>query len=753
MELTYYLSILRRRLWLILLASLLAAGLAYYLVLLKPPVYKSEAIVSTGVIDYTGINSGRDNPYLQQLHIDMQFNNLLECVISRRCLTLLSFHLLNHDLEPDSFGEGPFRSDVDLSEYEWEDLQALNSLLETKLAELRPEFVRPEDELFFNKVAKTFGYDYETLKEKNVRIERVRETDYVKFSFESESPDMSAFAASQYSNSFINYFETLRNSENEASVEYLDGKVREKRRTLKNKEGQLERYKSQRSLVDLETQREATVNQIKELEQQRNDAVKEINANKKTIINLERLMENTGSAVVASNLDDDGLESLEVQQLNRKIVNLEQQVREIQNDIIDRKGNKRKNESRLRSVKRQLDVEMKKLSQLQRQTEILRDDPEDKTIANELYGKHLDAQIALTAAEEQLEIIDEKLAELKVRSRSYVSSEAYVNNLEREIEIAKDDYEMVVKKLEEDRLENNRDESPLTIIEHAHVPEEPESDQKMLITAFSGVVGGSLATFFIFFLAFLDNTLHSAKQFQTFTGLPLVGRIPKINTKKLDLQALFAEATAHPKLERFKELVRNLRFNVEKVEEGNIFLVTSPREEEGKTFLMVTLAHALRLKNKRGLLIDTNFKHNTLSTWAQAPLPESTALHNLLVDAKLSEHFAVSSVQSPYNNLPIESISNSGRSQSPLEGIDETAFSRFLHQLSERYDYVFLEGAALNEYADTKELIEFSDRVIGVFSADSTLQPADRVSIAFLKEMRHKFIGAVLNQIHPKNLA
>jgi len=297
------------------------------------------------------------------------------------------------------------------------------------------------------------------------------------------------------------------------------------------------------------------------------------------------------------------------------------------------------------------------------------------------------------------------------------------------------------------------EDSPFTIIEHAQLPEKAESDQKLLFTAFSGVVGGSMAIFFIFLLAFLDNTMHSPNQFKVFTNLPLIGNIVKINPKKLDLQTLFSQDTGNKTFERFKELVRDLRFNLEKVENGNIFLVTSPREDEGKSFLLTVLAHSLLLKQKKVLVIDTNFKRNTLSTWAQKPLPQSAGIHQLLVDAKLTEHFAVTSIASPINNAPMESISNSGRSQSPLEGMDETAFRQFLESLSRRYDYVFMEGAALNVYADTKELIDFSDKVVAVFSADSTMRQADKDSIAFLSNLQDKFVGSVLNRINIKNMS
>ena len=753
MELTYYLSILWRRKWLILLSAILAGSLAYYLVSLKPPIYKSETILSTGVIDPTGINSGKDNPFIQKLQIDMSFNNLIQFVTSRRCINLLTFHLLNHDLDPEDFGDGPFRTPETIANYDSETLGNLNKLLATKLNDLKPEFERPEDELYFNKIAKDFKYDYETLKEDHIMIQRMGETDYVKISFTSEKPELSAFGASKFSTSFIKYFESWRTSDINEALAYLGNSASTKKTKLTEKQNELKRYNSGQQLVDLESQRQATVNQIRDLEQQKSNAQASINANEATIKDLKKLMGKESPVAVKGTPLEEDEDNIAIIQLNRKIVNLREQVETYTTNLIDGVGNKRKNESALRSVKKQLTEDMKRLSRLQKEKKVLvKDEVEDNTRENELFERHLSATIDLTNAKEEMTIIDEKLAELKIRSNSFVSNQAYVTNLEREINVARVDYEMVVRKLEEERLETKREDSPFTIIEHAQIPEKAESDKKALFTVFSGVVGASMATFFIFLLAFLDNTMHSPNQFKAFTGLPLIGNIIKINNKKLDLQQLFAGDTNNPVMERFKEYVRDLRFRLEKITGGNVFLITSPREDEGKSFLITILAHSLLLKQKKVLVIDTNFKRNTLSTWAAKALPASYGLHQLLVDAKLTEHFAVTSINSPFNNTPIESISNSGRAQSPLEGLNEDDFKLFLSRLSEKYDYVFMEGAALNEYADTKELIDFSDNVLAVFSSDSTMRQADKDSIAFLNGLGDKFGGSILNRINRKNM-
>jgi len=137
---------------------------------------------------------------------------------SRRCINLLSFHLLNHDLQPEDFGDGPFRPNIINNELEEDELFGLNQLLATKLENLKPEFDNSEDEYYFNKVAKRFAYDYDVLKEEHLRIQRTGATDYVTISFESEKAELSAFAASKFSQAFIDYFESLRTSENEGEA-------------------------------------------------------------------------------------------------------------------------------------------------------------------------------------------------------------------------------------------------------------------------------------------------------------------------------------------------------------------------------------------------------------------------------------------------------------------------------------------------------------------------------------------------------
>ena len=63
-----------------------------------------------------------------------------------------------------------------------------------------------------------------------------------------------------------------------------------------------------------------------------------------------------------------------------------------------------------------------------------------------------------------------------------------------------------------------------------------------------------------------------------------------------------------------------------------------------------------------------------------------------------------------------------------------------------------MEGPALNDYSDSKELIDYADKVIPVFSADALLNHHDKESIKYFKSINGKLMGTVLNKVKFKHL-
>jgi Mrp family chromosome partitioning ATPase len=181
---------------------------------------------------------------------------------------------------------------------------------------------------------------------------------------------------------------------------------------------------------------------------------------------------------------------------------------------------------------------------------------------------------------------------------------------------------------------------------------------------------------------------------------------------------------------------------------------------------MFSLSYVLSLLDKRVLILDTNFKNNSLSQIlgrGQSDLKVlDTKKHKLLVSAqggeKKAEHEEFEHENSydlinptKYKNIYIVGNSGGG-SESPAEILSGRDFTHLVSILADSFDYVLMEGASLNDYSDTKELVKYADKVVAVFSAESSIRDLDREAIQYFKSLGKKFGGCVLNRVDTKDL-
>jgi Mrp family chromosome partitioning ATPase len=257
-----------------------------------------------------------------------------------------------------------------------------------------------------------------------------------------------------------------------------------------------------------------------------------------------------------------------------------------------------------------------------------------------------------------------------------------------------------------------------------------------------------LSVFFIILLEYIDNSIKTPYIFSKEVGLPLLGVINQVNLKKESLQQLLVQGQETEKVNpEFKDLLKKIRYEMDK-KNSKLFLFTSNKPGEGKTTIITALSMVLASINKRILLIDTNFSHNSLTQ-----LFGSTLALEDFGNLDFDEHYEViNKMIGKTSNKNIDIIGCKGGNYSPSEIFLKRGFFNALGKLTVYYDYIFLEGANLNQYADTKELAEFSDSVISVFSAKSIIKQSDINSITFLKELKESFGGAILNNVELDNI-
>ncbi len=772
MDFSYFFRLLLDRKWLILVVTILAAAGTLFITRQNSTQYKSRALVATGITESRSPMATIDQGgALGRFEIENQFSNLQEIINSKTVIGLLSKELIQHDLT----SARPFREMSALKEkYSQADLQramdllelkfgqtgtalatpamlgesAANALLErlgkgdtTLLDDVVPEldtekevFDSTEDDLFLRDILRTMGYDYIDLVS-SLSVYRVKTTDYMKFEFTSEDPELSAFAVNTLAEEFIRYYSRVKSERSDASVEFFTRLAFQKKNELDQRNNELKMYKMEHQIVNIDDQSSARIGQIQSLELQREEERKRIPANAQAIRAIDRQLSEADAQVASKQAN-----SQRVQVIRDELTDLTNQAVSLSAAGLDDSA-----------VRQQIDSKRRQLNNVVE--DIASADASVSTNTQNLLATRLSMEIDLEVAKAGVTSIERELNRLRSTVGSFVEEDANIQAFEREIALVQEEYLNYVNKLNMAKLMSLTTGNQLSIIERGEVPDKAEPSKTIFMAIFAGGLTFSFCIVLIFGLAYIDMTLKNPQRFQHMADIPLLGYLNQLKYNNLELQTFFNQKSHDPDLETFKQLLRKVRFQLEKNNAKRV-LVTSTKQQEGKSFLIISLAYSLSLNNKKILIIDTNFKNNTLTEMLQSSAQENLLSNSKLIgDARLEEEFTTTGIISRTTHSGIDIIGSKGGYNSPSEIFAGKNFDKLLDSLEMTYDYIFLEGSSLNDYSDTQELVDYADHVIAVFSADSQLKPIDRQSLDFLKGLEEKFIGAVLNRVDMKNTA
>ena len=201
MDFGYIFKILLRGKWLILTAIIVPAVAAFLYVSTLEKSFKSEALISTGVLGSAGLDPEEDRPYLQSDLIKMSFNTYVTKIQSASMLRLLGYKMLMHEL--DSNNE-PFRTleAEKVDEVNAVNLQRLYDHMAERFEGLNGGMFDASIEKDYQEVAEAFNFDIEALKD-NLTVYRSGETDYLGITYKSENKFLSAFLLNELCNLFL----------------------------------------------------------------------------------------------------------------------------------------------------------------------------------------------------------------------------------------------------------------------------------------------------------------------------------------------------------------------------------------------------------------------------------------------------------------------------------------------------------------------------------------------------------------------
>ncbi|WP_153796256.1 exopolysaccharide transport family protein [Foetidibacter luteolus] len=734
MEILYLFNALWRKKWIILLCTVAAIVSAYVFTMNLKPVYKSSAQIATGFTTSEAIKMSEEN--LNFTQIDIKFNNVIENFTSPKVVQLLSYNLILHDLTNKT---KPFtvltEDDKKAAVYEEIDLAKAAKAYQDKLNKLEPLNPDVPEDLQLMDFLEIYGYDVKSLTG-NLYVYRLAKTDYINLEMKSHNPDLSAFAVNTLISELNRYYVGIKVSNTGVSIASLDSTVRQKKALLDQKLNAKSNYLSSHNIIDVGVDGGSKLSQESTYESQlTEERARQTNLNF-VVTQLDNLIKEARSKGQSS------VSSAKVYFAdNSQYLVLKKQYNDLNAQYVAKGSNDA-------DLKRRMDDLQERMKRLDVTTGAGATQEGATVSIDDLVQKKLFADADLKASTQRIGLYETKLRQLRASLGSIATSGADIQKLEQEITLAQTEYTAA----------NNKLNSMLALAEgfsafnqtlFGQPKFEPEPSKRMAIVALAGIGALFLSILVIALLEYLDQSIKTPSQFLRQVNLPLLGTINYVEKIKGNVfeQMNYVDHDERNRHNVFRELLRKLRFEIENSGK-RIFLFTSTEPGQGKTMLIQALSYSLSLGKKRVLIIDTNFCNNDLT----ALLAANPVLEKFQMNGK---PFSVEDIKPLITKTKMDGVDSIGcgyGDYTPSEILPKNHLLNYLDQLLPVYDFIFFEGAPLNSYTDTKELLKYSDGMIAVFSSDAIIKATDKESIKFLRQYSNKFIGAILNKVQTNDL-
>jgi succinoglycan biosynthesis transport protein ExoP len=332
----------------------------------------------------------------------------------------------------------------------------------------------------------------------------------------------------------------------------------------------------------------------------------------------------------------------------------------------------------------------------------------------------------LVAKEEEISKLQAANVELERVDKDVKASEEFLGRMKLSYEEAKL------------RSSTSGTSTSVRILDTPSVSDKP-INKNYYVNALVGMGSGLLfGIVLIVVIGTLDDRIKSAKDVEGSLGLPLIGTVPRVaSTSGPDRALLARQEKDRIATEAVRSIYSALKVNPA-VAKARVFLVTSTRPSEGKTFVATNLALIFAQHSERVLVIDADLRlpnvgpslgftgDGGLSKWFNAEMSLDEAI--------------VRDVAPGLDVLPV------GLScKNPTQVINNPKFLAMIEGLKERYDRIFIDSPPIGAVSDALHLLPKVDGVLYVVRYNTVNLRNATACLARLREAQAPLLGVVLN--------
>lgn len=339
-----------------------------------------------------------------------------------------------------------------------------------------------------------------------------------------------------------------------------------------------------------------------------------------------------------------------------------------------------------------------------------------------------------------LRSLEATLAQERSRAQMVNRSEFTLGALEREVESTRQLYNMFMARDKELDLTVDVDKTVARVIDMAKPAYGPTGPNRAKIILAAMLLGlfGSLAI--VFGIEFLDNTVKGSEDAEKKLGLPVLTSLPRMKDKARSAVAVEFLRGNDP---LYDEGIRTARTGLllSALDEPNhVFMVTSASPDEGKTTFAVNLALALS-QNYRTLLIEADMRRPQMAE--VMGLPEGAkGIANFVAVTQPLEVCLHKVKDSELQVMPVGDIP-----PNPLELLSSKRFVRTIAELRHQFDYILIDTPPVEVVSDALAVSRVVNGAVVVLKSDETTYPLAKSALQKLSRAHVNVLGLVVNSI------
>lgn len=286
----------------------------------------------------------------------------------------------------------------------------------------------------------------------------------------------------------------------------------------------------------------------------------------------------------------------------------------------------------------------------------------------------------------------------------------------------------------------------INIIDEAEIESFPCNINHTKDISIAIVIGVILSGILVLIFYIFDDTIKQESDITNYTGLQSLGIIPVVEDKKQNQELI---SHLNPK-SYVAEALKTVRTNILYTTSTNkrkAILITSPKQEEGKTWISNNIAVSFAQAKKKTIIVDCDLRNN--KSREEFNINNEEGLSNCInkITKSKIENVEIIGDYIKETNIPnLHILTNGTIPPNPLELISSDNMKKLIITLKYMYDIVILDSTPCLEVSDSIALSSMVDNTILIVESKKTKISEVKKAKKSIEDVDGKIAGVIVNK-------